>query len=244
MKHRNFSFIVVGFTVAAPYFIAACGGASANTSKSSPPKSIANDKFKGATRCDTSKPGREVSYHDLAGRGKTDMIEVLAYSRGSSGFSEGRVVCMELDTNRDGVLDLLRVFSEKGDLESEEADRNYDGKSDVWITYEKGQMVKQAFDSAFKGIADEFHYYREGKLKRIERDRNDDGKIDVWEFYVNDRLERMGVDLTFSGKVSTWYRDEIARAEQKRVAAASAPAASGSASTSGSALPKKKGEAE
>ena len=46
------------------------------------------------------------------------MIEVLAYTKGSSGMSEGRVVCMELDTNHDGTLDLLRVFSDKGDLDS------------------------------------------------------------------------------------------------------------------------------
>lgn len=219
----------------------ACGGATKETFKSAPPKTIATDKFKGATRCDTKAPGREVSYHDLSGSGKPDMIEVLAYGKNSSGISEGRVVCMELDTNHDGNLDLIRLFNDKGEMESEEADRNYDGKSDLWINYEKGVIAKQSFDTTFKtGKEDEIHYYRDGKLKRIERDRNGDGKIDIWEFYVNDRLERMGVDLDFNGKVDIWYRDELARAEAKKIATATNPTVAPSASAAPSASGKKK----
>jgi len=221
--------------------LAACGGTKASSVSKSKPAAISSDKFKNATRCDTSKPGRELSYHDVSGHGKADMVEVIAYSKGSSGTAtEGRVVCMEVDTNRDGVLDLLRTFADNGALESEEADRNFDGKSDIWINYEKGVIAKQSFDSKFSGKADEFHYYKDGKLKRIERDRNADGNVDVWEFYVTGRLERMGVDLDFNGRVDIWYRDEIARAEQKKLAGGSAaPAASASAAPSASAKKKK-----
>ncbi|GAC1560143.1 MAG: hypothetical protein NVS3B10_18600 [Polyangiales bacterium] len=214
----------------------ACG-ASATKRAGTPPKAIASTNFKNATRCDSSKPGRELSYHDLAGTGKPDMVEVIGYSKQASGMSEGRPLCMELDTNRDGKLDLLRVFDDNGEIESEEADRNYDGKSDVWISYEKGLITKIAFDTQFKGLADEFHYYRDGKLKRIERDRNGDGKIDVWEFYLADgKLERMGVDLDLNGKVDVWYRDELARAEQKKADAAKT-------TTAGSAGPASAGPA-
>jgi hypothetical protein len=224
----------------------ACGASATKGGSKGAPKALASTGFKNAPRCDVNKPGRELSYHDLSGTGKPDMVEVIGYSKGASGLSEGRPLCMELDTNRDGTLDLLRVFDDKGEIESEEADRNYDGKSDIWITYEKGQISKQSFDTMFKGNPDEFHFYRDGKLKRIERDRNGDGKMDIWEFYLaNGQLERMGVDLDFNGKVDTWYRDELARAEQKKVAAANAPpAASTSAAPSASAPPKKKGEAE
>jgi hypothetical protein len=227
-------------------FLAACGGATqAPAASKSKPATISSDKFKNATRCDATKPGRELSYHDLAGRGRPDMVEVLAYAKGTSGASEGHVICMEVDTNRDGVLDLLRTFTDKGDLESEEADRNYDGKSDIWVTYANGVISKQSFDSKFSGVADEFHFYKDGKLKRIERDRNKDTKVDVWEFYVNGRLERMGIDFDFNGRVDAWYRDEVARAEQKKLTGAAAgPVAAGSAAPSvvpaGSAPPKKK----
>jgi len=224
--------------------VGACGG-SAKKTAGEPPKALTSaGGFKGATRCDASQPGRELSYHDLAGSGKPDMVEVIGYTKGAGGMSEGRPLCMELDTNRDGKLDLLRTFDDLGEIESEEADRNYDGKSDVWTTYEKGQIAKIAFDTQFKGIVDETHYYKDGKLKRIERDRNGDGKVDVWEFYLADgSLERMGIDTDFNGKVDVWYRDELARAAQKAVDAKSAASASPSASTSASAK-KKSAEAE
>jgi len=221
-------------------FLAACGPSSPPSTGAvgkSKPATIASDKFKNATRCDTTKPGRELSYHDLASRGRADMVEVLAYTKAANGASEGHVVCMEVDTNRDGTLDLLRTFTDKGDLESEEADRNYDGKSDIWITYEKGVIAKQAFDTRFAGVVDETHYYKDGKLKRIERDRNGDNKVDVWEFYVNGRLERMGVDFDFNGRVDVWYRDEVARAEQKKLTGGTGPVASASAPGSPSAAP-------
>ena len=224
---------------------AGCGASATKGGSKEKPKAIGSSGFKNAPRCDVNQPGRELSYHDLAGTGKPDMVEVIGYSKSAAGVSEGRPLCMELDTNRDGILDLLRVFDDKGEIESEEADRNYDGKSDIWITYEKGQIAKQSFDTMFKGNPDEFHFYRDGKLKRIERDRNGDGKEDIWEFYLADgSLERMGVDLDFNGKVDVWYRDELARAEQKKTTAAATPAASAAPSTSASASKKKTGEAE
>jgi hypothetical protein len=211
-----------------------CGGTKGGNTASDAPKPVADtQKFKGALRCDASVAGRELSYHDLASRGKPDMVEVIQYTTTASG-TEGRVICMELDTNHDGVLDVLRLFKDDGALESEEADRNYDGKSDAWTYYEKGLVVRQEFDSTFSsGKADEFKYYKDGKLKRVERDRNHDGKVDVYEYYATDgTLERIGVDSDFDGRIDVWYRDEVARAEARKVAAASAPAASASAAPS------------
>jgi hypothetical protein len=227
--------------LAAFVIMPACGGTKSKTS-GTPPKALSSSGFKSATRCDASQPGRELSYHDLSGSGKPDMVEVIGYSKGAGGLSEGRPLCMELDTNKDGQLDLLRTFDDKGEIESEEADRNYDGKSDVWTTYDKGQISKIAFDTQFKGAVDETHYYKDGKLKRIERDRNGDGKVDTWEFYLADgALERMGVDLNYDGKVDVWYRDELARAAQKAAdVAKGASSAQPSPVPSASASVKKK----
>lgn len=223
------SAIAVAIGPLALIVLAACGAPTKTAINKGKPAALGSDKFKNATRCDANKPGHELSYHDLNGHGRADMVEVISFTKTAGGTSEGHVVCMEVDTNRDGTLDLIRTFADTGDLEAEEADRNYDGKSDVWISYEKGVIAKQAFDSKFKGVADEYHYYKDGKLKRVERDRNGDGKIDVWEFYVNGRLERMGVDSDFDGRVNVWYRDEIARAAQKSLSGGTTPAATASA---------------
>lgn len=230
-------------------FVAACGPTKKNDLAKTPPKLAEKDKFKAATRCESNKPGVELSYHDLAGTGKADMVEVISYNKAGGGTSNiGHVVCMELDTNHDGTLDLIRVFDDKGALESEEADRNYDGKSDIWISYKDGLIAKQAFDTTFSGKPNEFHYYKDGKLKRIERDRNADGNIDVWEYYVNDRLERMGVDSDFNGKIDIWYRDEVARAESKKLSGggtgagtAGTPAGTGSVGPTPSVAPSGSG---
>jgi hypothetical protein len=235
------SLSVVALTVVAGLPLPGCGpsGRGAAIQSKPIPKPLgsasgsASSGFANATRCDSTTRGRELSYHDLAGRGVPDMVEVLFFPPGRA--SDGRIVCMELDTNHDGALDLLRVFNEKGELESEEADRNYDGKSDVWITYESGVIVKQEFDVTFHGAKDEFDYYTKGALKRIERDRNDDGKIDCWEYYVNGKLERMGLDTNGDGRVDTWYRDELARAEQIKTAQAAAAASASAAAASAAA---------
>lgn len=232
--------VAASFLATAPLallLLFACGRPTKTMSGSSKPPTLAKDKFKNATRCDASKPGHELSYHDLNGHGRADMVEVISYNKGPGASAEGRVVCMEVDTNRDGTLDLIRTFNDDGGLEAEEADRNYDGKSDVWISYDKGVISKQAFDTKFDGKVDEFHYYKDGKLKRVERDRNGDGKIDIWEYYVNGRLERMGVDSDFDGRVNVWYRDEVARAAQKSLSGGAAPAASGSAPAPPAASP-------
>lgn len=237
-------FVAVWVAVAA-LGVAACGPTKKNDLAKSPPKMVEKDKFKNATRCDTQKPGVEVSYHDLAGTGKADMVKLVSYTKQGGGVSSGHIICIELDTNHDGVLDLVRVFDDKGGLESEEADRNYDGKSDIWIHYKDGVLSKQVFDTQFNGKPNEFHYYKDGKLKRVERDRNGDGNVDVWEYYVNDRLERMGVDTDFNGKIDIWYRDEVARAESKKLGGGggAGPAASGAASGTASGAPAGSGSA-
>lgn len=215
-----------------------CNTATSNTTigAAQTASSTGKNPFKNNPRCDTQSNGREVSFRDLSGRGRYNMLEVIAYKRMPNGNLEGHVDCVEVDTNFDGTLDLIRKYSDQGELLSEDADRNYDGKDDVWVTYQKGIISKQVFDNSFRGVPDEFQYYREGKLRRIERDRNGDGKIDIWEFYVNGHLERMGVDQDFDGRIDMWFRDEAARAEQKRMSSA-ATATSASASTSSSVAP-------
>lgn len=118
--------------------------------------------------------------------------------------------CREVDTNLDGVKDVIRTFNEKGESLREIADADYDGKLDTWVTFSAGRMGKVDIDTNRDGNADEFRYYVKGKLSRVQRDSNFDAKPDVWEIYEDGELRRIGLDLDFDGHVDRWDRDEVA----------------------------------
>ncbi|MGK4004692.1 hypothetical protein WMF31_18820 [Sorangium sp. So ce1036] len=140
------------------------------------------------------------------------------------------LVCREIDTNFDGVKDVVRRYNEKGESLHEEADSNYDGRIDTWITFATGRLAEVRIDSDRDGNPDEWKYYSGGKLSRIKRDTNRDGKPDVWEIYRMGRLERMGVDLDGDERVDRWDHDNELRrrvedAERKKEEEAAAEAA-------------------
>ncbi len=118
------------------------------------------------------------------------------------------LACREIDTNLDGIKDVVRTFNDKGEAIHEEADRNYDGKIDVRINFVEGRIASEDVDTNFDGRIDVWKFYVNGQLQRVRRDRNGDGKPDVWEIYAKGRLERMGFDETFDGHVDRWDRDE------------------------------------
>jgi hypothetical protein len=130
------------------------------------------------------------------------------------------LVCREIDTNLDGIKDVVRTFNAKGEAQKENADTNFDGKLDVWGTFVGGRMSEEDVDTNFDGAPDVWKYYVDGKLSRIKRDRNFDGKPDVWEIYTNNHLERMGIDDTFDGHVDRWDRDESVHAQDEQASAA------------------------
>jgi hypothetical protein len=131
-------------------------------------------------------------------------------------FGEGEtrhktLVCREVDTNLDGIKDVVRTFNPKGEALHEEADTNYDGRVDVWMSFVAGRLAEEDLDTNFDGKPDVWKYYTNGLLSRVKRDRNHDGNPDVWEIYANGKLERMGVDDSFDGHVDRWDRDEQVR---------------------------------
>jgi hypothetical protein len=120
------------------------------------------------------------------------------------------LLCREVDTNLDGMKDVVRTYNDKGEALHEQADSNYNGKIDTWISFARGRIAKVEIDTNGDGRPDETRFYIDGKLSRVQRDRNFDGKADVWEIYEGGRLQRMGIDLDFDGHVDRWDRDEIA----------------------------------
>jgi hypothetical protein len=154
------------------------------------------------------KPDREAS--EVAGPGSIQPNVRRVYQIVGTGQDRHKVlICREIDTNFDGVKDVVRHYNEKGESVSEEADANYDGKIDTWITFIKGRLAEVKLDTSpnHDGKPHEWKYYTNGKLTRIVRDANFDGKPDVWEIYRDGKLERMGVDVDGDEHVDRWDHD-------------------------------------
>ena len=120
------------------------------------------------------------------------------------------LICREVDTNYDGVKDVVRIYSDTGEPETESADSDFDGRFDTWMTFSRGSLVKTEVDTGRDGRPDEARFYLRGRLRRVQRDTNLDGNVDVWEIYDEGRLQRLGEDLDFDGHVDRWNRDERA----------------------------------
>lgn len=209
----------VGLTIPWALLLAACASQSR---KEVQPGTVAirdtgrasagvNPEFNDRARCDfEGRDDRELN--QTAGPGSVLPNVRRIYQILGTGDERRKVlVCREIDTNLDGVRDLIRTFNEKGESFHEEADANYDGRMDTWITFNNGRIQKESIDRNFDGKPDEWKYYVSGALSRIQRDVNGDGKPDIWEFYVQGHLERMGIDLDHDGHVDRWDHDDSAR---------------------------------
>ena len=196
--------------------VAACGGAP-------PPPSAAvtpgGSKDPGSwpkddrTMCDwRNKPELEVV--ETAGPGAMRPNVRRVFKMFGDAESKRRVlVCREIDSNLDGIKDVGRTFNEKGEALREEANTDYDGRADVWISFVGGRLAEENIDTNKDGKPDIWKVYTNGLLSRVKRDRNFDGKPDVWEIYAKGKLERMGVDESYDGHVDRWDRDLIAQAQ-------------------------------
>jgi len=170
---------------------------------------------------DVLEPGADGSRCEFAGRSDREVTESVSTGalqpsirRVYRVFGEGNerrrvLVCREVDTNRDGIKDVVRRYSEKGEPLEELADTNYDGRIDTTIRFAKGRVAQELIDLDQDDKPEETRYYQAGNLSRVQRDTNRDGKPDIWEIYAGGRLERMGQDVDFDGRVDRWNRDEV-----------------------------------
>jgi hypothetical protein len=127
------------------------------------------------------------------------------------------LVCREIDTNFDGIKDVVRTFNEKGEPLHEEADTNYDGKIDDWVNFAGGRLEEEDVDTTLStGRPNVWKFYVNGELSRIRRNTHcPSGKADTWEIYYKNRLERVGNDVSCDGHVDRWDRDAQLMAQEE-----------------------------
>jgi hypothetical protein len=200
---------------------AACGGSSpppkgadaAPGGSKDPSKWPADDR----TMCDwRNKPELEVVETVGPGSIKPNVRRVFKYI-GERDQRHKVLICREIDTNLDGLKDLVRTFNNKGEAAHEMADTNYDGKIDVWTDFVAGRISKQEEDTNFDGRVDVWKFYIDGQLSRIRRNTHcPNAKADTWEIYNRGSLERVGNDTNCDTHVDRWDRDtERIRAKEE-----------------------------
>ena len=97
------------------------------------------------------------------------------------GEGKERVVRKERDLNGDGRVDVWETYDDEGNVAKQAYDLDFDGKPDLVITYEKGQLVRKERDSKGTGKVDTWEYWEDGKLDRIGVDTDGDGVVDQWQ---------------------------------------------------------------
>lgn len=111
----------------------------------------------------------------------------------------------EVDRNGDGKVD-ERFFYSGGRLDRSEADRNFDGRVDEIFEYERsGDTKLWRGDDDFDGRLESTLKYLDGQPQRFELDRDGDGMVDMRTLYDQ------GVAVT------TEYMDRASRRVVKQV---------------------------
>ncbi len=171
------------------------------------------------------QPGEKGTAYDTNHAGRPNLWKYSVV------VAEGRerVVRREVDLNGDGKVDEWDAYDEDGNLAKAVYDLDFDGKPDLVVTYEKGQLVKKELAPGFDGMVRTVAFYENGKLVRKERDSKGTGKIDTWEYFENGELDRIGTDLDGDGQVDKWEKRGGPEASEKDASETAVPAPAASA---------------
>jgi hypothetical protein len=184
-------------TAAALLALAACNGKKNNKV---PEVTPSVDRIK---ESELPEEGLVLQEIDMDGDGRTD---VFNYFRERSAASRLRVK-RKADLNLDGQIDAISEFDEEGELERELWDSDFDGSLDWTDHYQGGVRVMAEMDTNYDGRSDIWFYYVKGddgrpRIDRKERDTNGDGLIDFWErFDAEGNVTRTGRDVDGDGKM-------------------------------------------
>ncbi len=218
MTHLAVASVLGAFGVAAVF--AACGGSQPKANQgnaSDPHQAQADDR----SLCEAfvhwkSDPRLEIS-ETLGPNAIKPNIRRVYKVIGVHDDRHTVLLCREIDTNFDGIKDVVRTFNEKGEPLLEEADTNYDAKIDDWVNFTDGRIEEEDVDTTLSaGRPNLWKFYVNGELSRIRRNLHcASGKPDTWEIYYKNRLERVGNDTTCDGHVDRWDRDAQLLAQEE-----------------------------
>jgi hypothetical protein len=122
-----------------------------------------------------------------------------------------------VDRNQDGRVDLW-IYREKGEIVRRVLDEDYDGVPDSWVDYQNGEPARRRADTNQDGTVDSWTFFRDGQTTRHEQDTTGNGFRDRVGFYEAGKLVREEQDTLGSGRpdVIVYYDDheQIVRREE------------------------------
>jgi len=196
---------------------AGCGGGSKSaTAKTTTPTggsmSAAADKTikVDLTRC--KDEGKRVIRMDINHDDRTDVWKLVASSK-QKGTNVDVMTCKKVDFNHDGVIDMATSYDDRGVIEMEQFDLDFDNKFDQTTYYERSTKIRVEWDSDYDGKPDVVDKYKGGQIEIRERDTggkdgNVDGKADYWERFKGGVIDAIGYDDDFNGSVDRWEQAE------------------------------------
>ncbi len=100
------------------------------------------------------------------------------------------------------------------------ADRNGDGKPDLWVYYDGQKRMREVLDENHDGRADRVLHYQDGTaLVRSEEDLDGDGRMETVSLYDAGQIVRKRTDSDGDGQSDSWSffkAGELARHELDR----------------------------
>ncbi|MDJ0847402.1 MAG: hypothetical protein QNK04_03370 [Myxococcota bacterium] len=110
-----------------------------------------------------------------------------------------------VDRDEDGRIDMW-LYRQDGDIVRKVIDQDFDGRPDTTMLYDPAthRLARIEEDSDRNGATDSWTEYREGEVTRRRVDSNHDGSVDTWTFYRDGEISRHEQDTTGDG-----FRDRI-----------------------------------
>lgn len=100
-------------------------------------------------------------------------------------YRSGVLSRTEMDRNFDGRTDAWETFDHRGEIERGEQDDNFDGRPDAWFLYKNGRVANSRSDADFDGRPDWFGTYENGIVIRMDCRPNESSIVvrrDIYEY--------------------------------------------------------------
>jgi hypothetical protein len=128
-----------------------------------------------------------------------------------------RLVERRIDTNLDTLVDIVRFYNGRQQLERELLDIDFDGVLDYTNIYRNGILAERQADVDGDQVPEEVRFYRGGNLARIESDVDGDGRLEFYEYFRDNELTHYGIDRDGDGTVDEWTRRQGTMARSSRL---------------------------